>query len=287
MRFPFLLSCMLLLAACGKSPQTFHFDNPTGQPLALQVDGKAHRIPAHAELALELAPGAHTLQSAQLGRVPFIVYADHDGALVNPTLSDYYLVDEVYWTDRAQAVEFKGDAKVQVQGVELTGRYGQVDDLFIAKDWDFDVHTPFPETASGQVDGSGGRRFRKIFAEDAFVAYFESTRGEPGYVAARRPADWHAPARTPTPDAARLPPLAPVFEAHAGPLRKLVDDYLHATDPAEQRRLRKLYVRTQIDFTHATASLGSRLPVIENKRLNDFVGGVSRIMSSAALVPSR
>ncbi|MEE7566390.1 hypothetical protein HH297_07960, partial [Xanthomonas sp. Kuri4-3] len=56
---------------------------------------------------------------------------------------------------------------------------------------------------------------------------------------------------------------------------------------AEQRRLRKLYVRTQIDFTHATASLGSRLPVIENKRLNDFVGGVSRIMSSAALVPSR
>lgn len=283
-RFLLLSCCILLLTACGKGPQTFRFDNPTGQALPIQVDGQPHSIPAHAELALELAPGAHTLQTAQLGRVPFIVYADHDGALVNPTLSDYYWVDEVYWTSTAKPREFQGDAVVEVRGVALKGRYGQVHDLFIVKDWDFDVHTPFPENAVGAVDSSGGRRMRKIFAPDDFVAYVESSHDAPGYVAAHQPRDWQPPQRRVTPAAERLPALPPVMEAHAGPLRALVNAYLHATDPAEQQRLRKTYVSTQIDFTHATARLFSGLSVDDNKRVNAFVEGVSQIMTSPALV---
>lgn len=285
MRISALSFCLLLLTACSQSPQRFRFDNPGAQPLAMQVDGKAQTVPAHAELVIELAPGAHTLETSQLGRVPFMVYADHDGALVNPTLSDYVLVDEVYWTDTARPVEFSGTARIQVKGVEVTGRFGLTHALFIDKDWDFDVHTPFPETASASaVDASGGRRMRKIFAGEDFVAYYEATHDAPGYFAAHRPAGWQAPMRQVSLEASRLPTLAPVYQAHATAMRKLVDDYLHATDPAEQKRLRKSYVQTQIAFTHATASLGSGLPVIENTRMNDFVTGVSRIMNSAALV---
>ncbi|WDS37271.1 hypothetical protein [Pseudoxanthomonas sp.] len=288
MRYLVPCFCLLLLAACSQSPQRFRFDNPGTQALAMQVDGKPQTIPAHAELVIDLAPGAHTLETSQLGRVPFVVYAGHDGALVNPTLSDYVLVDEVYWTDAARPVEFAGTDKVQVQGVEVTGRFGLTHALFIDKDWDFDVHVPFPETASAPaVDASGGRRMRKIFAPDDFVAYYEATHDAPGYFAAHRPADWQAPVRSASSEAPRLPALAPIYEPHATAMRKLVDDYLHATDPAEQQRLRKAYVPTQIAFTHATASLGPDLPVIEHTRMNDFVTGVSRVMNSAALVTPR
>ncbi len=141
------LLATLLLSACSESSQTFLIDNPTDAPLALSVDGQAHTIPANASSELKLAPGAHALHSEQLGDVRFIVYAGGKGALINPTLSDYVIANQIYVTDESKLDNFMElQHTVTLDGVEFTGPFKQSHDLFIAQDWDFGLRKPFPET---------------------------------------------------------------------------------------------------------------------------------------------
>lgn len=252
-----LLLAALTLTACANKSQTFEIDNPTDAPLTVRIDGNELPIPAHAARPIKLKPGEHLLQSERLGDVRFIVYTRGKGGLINPTLSEYVLVREVYVTDEDKMKNFgSGQSKIDLGDVTFQGPYDKVHDLFIPHSWDFGVREPFPEEQTvAHVNELGGRISTKIFTAPDFITYVETATGEPGAYRAQQPKGYVAPTYTVERAPAALPPLDPVLEAHAGPLRAIYARYLTTTDADAQRALQKEDFEASMAFTKATMLL--------------------------------
>jgi hypothetical protein len=279
------LGSLLFLAGCAGGSADFSIDNPTDAPLKLQIDGNEYEIPSHQAKDISLKAGEHQLDAAATGPVKFIVYAGRKGGLINPTLSDYVIVSEAYITDASKAKNFMpaGGGPFQLDGVPFNGPFRHVDGLFIDQSWRFGVREPFPDSLEGYDAGNGGNIFNKIFTAQDFVAYFEKSTGEAGFFEKNR---LHAPvAPRPLAPPAPLPEFADAAtQAASLPLRELYDKYLHATDPAEQKRLQDQYYPLISTFTTATASLASKRPVEENNKQNEFVRRTGEIFGWSAHV---
>ncbi|MGE6334293.1 hypothetical protein [Stenotrophomonas sp. NPDC077659] len=285
MKLLFPCFAALALAACS-SKVDFEIDNPTDAPLAISIDGKDLPVAAHASRPVSLAPGEHRLHTDRLGDVRFIVYDGGRGGLINPTLSEYITAREIYVTGEDKLKNFGASGLgIEVGGVEFKGPFDKFHSLFIDKTWNFGVREPFPqEQIVAHVDSSGGKISTKIFTAPDFITYVEEGMGEPGAYTREQPAGYVAPVYTLEPAPATLPALDPAFEAHAGPLRDLYARWLKATTAAEQKALRKEDFQASMDFTQATATLGSTLPVAANQAYNDFVTVRSTEMARSALV---
>lgn len=285
-RFAVLLSAAVALTGCAGPAQTFEIDNPGATPLTLRIDGNELPIAAHASRPVKLKPGEHHLQTDQLGDVRFIVYASGKGGLINPTLAEYVIANEIYVTSEDKLQNFGSlDKQIELGGVTFQGPYQSTHDLFIDKAWSFGVREPFPEVQTvAHVDASGGRINAKIFTAPDFIAYVEAGMGQPGAYARQQPRGYVAPTYALESAPAALPALDPAFEAHAGPLRELYTRYLHATTADAQLQLQQEAFQAQMAFTAATARLGSGLPKEANEGYNTFVKTRSTLMGSAALV---
>jgi len=285
-RFAVLLSAAVALTGCAGPAQTFEIDNPGATPLTLRIDGNELPIAAHASRPVKLKPGEHHLQTDQLGDVRFIVYASGKGGLINPTLAEYVIANEIYVTSEDKLQNFGSlDKQIELGGVTFQGPYQSTHDLFIDKAWSFGVREPFPEVQTvAHVDASGGRINAKIFTAPDFIAYVEAGMGQPGAYARQQPQGYVAPAYALEAAPTALPALDPAFEAHAGPLRELYTRYLHATTADAQLQLQQEAFQAQMAFTAATATLGSGLPKEANEGYNTFVQTRSTLMGSAALV---
>lgn len=282
-----ILLAALLLSACGESSQTFVLDNPTDAPITLSLDGQKHEIPANNSSELELAPGAHTLSNEKLGEVRFIVYAGGKGALINPTLSDYIIANQVYVTDDSKLSNFgQLKNKVALDGVEFIGPFWQSHDLFIANAWDFGPREAFPETMEVRhVPKEGGNFYSKLFTAQEFIDYYESEYGASGYFSSQRPNGFVQPLHTLERPSSTLPKLHPEYEAHSGPIRDIYARYLKATDPKEQRQLQKALGDAMNAFSDATSTVKpSKLPMEANQTHSDFVHGVYGAISKTAQV---
>ncbi len=273
------------LAGCT-SKVDFEIDNPTDTALTLRIDDKDLSVPARNSAPVSLAAGEHHLHSEKLGDVRFIVYTGGKGGLINPTLGEYVTVREIYVTDADKMQNFgQVGSGAELGGVTFEGPFEQTHDLFIEKSWDFGVHQPFPEQQIvTHVNSSGGKISTKIFTARDFIAYVEASMDEPGAYLKQQPAGYVAPDFTLEPTPATLPPLDPVFEAHAGPLRDVYARYLKAATAAEQEALRKEAFQAQVAFTKATASLGSGVSVEANRAYNAFVSTRMETMGRSALI---
>lgn len=204
-RFAVLLSAAVAITGCSGPAQTFEIDNPGATPLTLRIDGNELPIAAHASRPVKLKPGEHHLQTEQLGDVRFIVYASGKGGLINPTLAEYVIANEIYVTGDDKLQHF-GSLKNQIAlgGVTFEGPYQATHDLFIDQAWSFGVREPFPEVQTvSHVDASGGRINTKIFTAPDFIAYVEAGMGQPGAYARQQPKGYMAPSTHWTP---RRPP---------------------------------------------------------------------------------
>ena len=287
-RFFALALLAIAIGGCDNesAPLQFRIDNPTNAPITLTIDGKDYPVPAHDDVPVRLSPGEHHLRSERLGDVRVIVYARGRGGIINPTLGDYVLVNKIYVTDEDKLKNFGSlNARITLGGVTFKGPFHQTHALFIDKEWNFGAHEPFPETLSAHVDGTGGRIMSKIFTAADFIAYVEENNGQPGAYLKQNPSGFVQPVYALEPMPAQLPPLHAEYEAHAGALRAVYARYLKAVTAEEQLKLQKDYFQAQTDFTHATATLGSSLPVNANEGYNDFVGALSQLMGSSAVVP--
>src|SRR5690606_22901020 len=115
-------------------------------------------------------------QTDQLGDVCFIVYASGKGGLINPTLAEYVIANQIYVTSEDNLQNFGSlDKQIELGGVTFQGPYQSTHDLFIDKAWSFGVREPFPEVQTvAHVDASGGRINAKIFTAPDFIAYVEA-----------------------------------------------------------------------------------------------------------------
>lgn len=285
-RLTVLLLAAVAVTGCSSPSQTFEIDNPGDTPLTLRIDGNELPIAAHASRPVKLKPGEHHLQTPALGDVRFIVYARGKGGLINPTLGEYVIASEIYVTDEDKLKHFGAPGNhIELGGVGFDGPYSTTHALFIDQAWTFGVREPFPDGQTvAHVDESGGRISTKIFTAADFIAYAEANAGQPGAYRRQQPAGYQPPHYALEAAPTTLPPLDPVFDAHAGPLRELYARYLTATTADAQLQLQQEALQAQMAFTAATASLGSRLPVEANRAYNTFVHTRSALMGSAALV---
>lgn len=285
-RFAGLLLAALALSGCSSPSQTFEIDNPGDTPLTLRIDGNELPIAAHASRPVKLKPGEHHLQTPALGEVRFIVYARGKGGLINPTLGEYVIANEIYVTGADKLKHFGAvHHPIELGGVGFDGPYSTTHALFIDQAWSFGVREPFPdEQTVAHVDQTGGQISSKIFTAADFIDYVETRSGQPGAYRRQQPAGYQPPTYALEPAPAALPALDPVFERHAAPLRELYARYLKATTADAQLQLQQEAFQAQMAFTAATAALGSGLPVEANEAYNTFVQTRSSLMGSAALV---
>ena len=279
------LAALALIAGCSSNSIDFSIDNPTDAPLKLQIDGTAYDIPAHQAKDITLKAGEHSMDAPATGKIKFIVYTGRKGALLNASLSDYVIVSETYVTDASKLKNFApaGGGPFELDGVKFNGPFELANGLFIENAWRFGVREPFPDSLRGYDPGNGGNIFRKIFTAPDFVAYYEQQSGQLGFFEKNR---LHTPAaQNPLMAAPALPVFADTKTQEASlKLRQLYQDYLRATDPAEQKRLQDEYSKLIIDFTMATATLASSRPVEENVKQNEFVERIGVAMGKSAQV---
>lgn len=277
-----LLPAILLLGGCAGRSLDFSIDNPTDAAIALRIDDASYQIPAHQAQDIALKPGEHRMDSSWTGQIKFIVYSGGKGGLINPTLSDYVIANEIYVTEASKLQNFGAlNDTIVLDGVPYQGPFVLQHGLFIDNDWRFGVREPFPDSLRGYDSGNGGNIFSKIFTAKDFVAYAQRRYDQPA------PAP-QTPAAAPR-HLAVTPVVLPVFadaglQAASQPLRGLYEHYRHATDPAEQQRLQKQSFQLSMDFTNACASRCSSAGVAESQKYNDFVTLQGKQMGASALV---
>jgi len=290
------LSILALLFAslCGcnsdGAPLEFLIDNPTDSSITLSIDDHDYPVAANAETPVQLSPGEHHLRSERLGDVRVIVYARQRGGLINPTLSDYVVVINVYAIDEDKAKHFGArNVRVEFGDIAFHGPFKKTHDLFIDKDWSFGVHEPFPDVLRVRhIDKIGGEMKSKIFAAIDFIHYMEDASGQSGEHLKHNPAGFQQPVYTLEPAPADLPPLDPDYEAHAGPLRKLYARYLNATAADEQVQLQKEIFKADTAMRQTAESASRKLSVQARETQEQFALAFMHVLSRSALVvPAR
>jgi hypothetical protein len=265
----------------------FLIDNPTSTVLKVNIDGKAIAIAPTSGHALTLKPGLHRLQSPLTQTIEFIVYdsKDRKGALINPTLSTYVLMQEVYAVDDKAAQHFGPiQSKIILDGVTFEGLLRTREGLFIDRDWHYDVHEDFPKEITVYGDQAGNIP-DKLFNKTDFVTYFEANYGKPGTYARQRMAE-----STSTPDMHfEIDSSLPSFqnqkmEAAAKGLKSLYTRYLESTDAATLEKIRDDYFNTQMRFTQRYADMGADLKTEDREAYNALVLKVTELLSMDARV---
>lgn len=276
---------LTLVAGCGGKSVDFSIDNPTDKPLKLRIDDTDYDIPAHQSRDVAMKPGEHRMDAPSTGKLKFVVYADRQGGLVNPTLSDYVIVSEAYVTGESKLKNFRpaGGGPFQLDGVTYDGPFRLVNSLFIDKDWRFGLNEPFPSSAKGYDPGMGGNIFRKIFRAPEFVSYAETGYVQPGYFEKGRRHLAPEPRKVSGP-----PPLPdfsdPALQQASLKLRELCQRYRHAADADEQKRLQGEYHKLTMDFVGFAAPRLASQPVEQNVKYNDFIRQSGNMMGSSAMV---
>jgi len=247
-------------------------DNPTGQPVSIVVDGKTIEVAPRSDSKLTLKAGEHTLSTPATGEVRFIVYAETPAGLLNPTLSPYVVVNEVYATNDNTAQGFRPMTNpIEIDGVVVTGPFTASRDLFIDKTWSYGVHENFPNSITVSHDAKGNIK-SKVFSKDAFIAFFEERQGQKGMFAKEAkptaPGAWHAPKPVDLPHF-----TDPELDAVAEKVRVLITRYRAAKEASEQKALRKQYYDLVLELVRVFAPKSSTLGQAENQKYNDFVQG--------------
>lgn len=276
-----LILCGLALALTACTDTKFTIDNPTDQPVTVGIDGKQHTVPAHAEESVSIAPGKHAFESPATGKVDIIVYAKNKGALINPTLADYVVANEIYATNAKTAKGFMKLENTIVIGDELfKGPFRIHRGLFIEQDWTYGVHEEFADAITVGSDAKGNL-VGKIFTAPDFVSFYRRRYGVPEKLATASAPVARQAVTPPEP----LPHFAnPEIEKASMPIREQYAKYLVATDPAEQKTLQEGTSKTLTDFITVVAPLMSTNTSEENQKHNDFISAYGHVFGVSARV---
>jgi hypothetical protein len=291
MKHALLALVLLCLSACkGVGTTTTHrfqIDNPTDAPLQVYIDDKRYDIPADSAVPVELAQGEHRLRSERLGEVRFVALGAEQGTLINPTLSHYVLVREIYTTDASQLKHFGMIPKrIVVDGKTYEGNFDRVEGLFIDRTWTFDLREPFPDEqrvyAGGGPADRHGRISDKLFTAREFAAY-----AAPAEASADADMPRHEDAAAPPqvqPAPSTLPPLPPRYEAHAAGMRNAYAAHLRARSAADVKAMHKAEFDATMAYGKGTAGLAVKNSVAENEAVNRFMQQYNDILSRSVLI---
>lgn len=221
-----------LLAACGAAPKSFDLVNPTGSALTVSIDGQSHQVPAGGSLPLQLASGAHTLQTAAHDTINFMVLADDRGGLINPTHSAYVIARSVKPQQHTALHRFDDGARgASVDGTLYPGPYRLSTAVVIPRSW----RAGLAEVADTGVSESGFDD-AKVFAAHDFVAYYREVIEGPDTFAYVVNPGMPAPTYQNALAHGGVARLMPVFGSHVDDLRHVYTAYVGRLTPAARER---------------------------------------------------
>ena len=234
-----------LLAACSAAPKTFDIDNPTAAAVSVNVDGTNYRVPAAGSVALQLAPGAHTLQSQALGDIHFLVSSRDQGGLINPTRSDYVIASTTSSSHEPVVSRFDdGQPGAKLNGTLYEGPYRVSNEPIIARSWQAGVHDAVPDRP---LNSEATLADAKIFAARDFVNYYQQVVDGPSTFAYVINPTMPSPTYLTSLEDTGVPSLSPLFGQHARELRSVYTAYLGSFEPAASERdggTRLVYAQT-------------------------------------------
>ncbi len=229
-------------------------------------------------MPVSLAPGRHTLSSATTGPVKFIVYTNGKGGLINPTLTQYVVVNEIYTVNEAARSGFAPlKSEIEVDGVKVRGPFTTSRQLFIDQTWRFGVHEPFPATIQATSNAKGNIQ-GKIFTADEFVRYY----GGPEFAEHER---IKTPPEKPS---TKLPVIAdftdPEMQAASADLREAYAGFPKADTADAQKAIADKYTSGVHKLLAVYSVKAMNIGPVEAQKYNDLVQGVGELMGRSALV---
>lgn len=282
-----LLFITALLSGCSKDVDyTMH--NPTDNPISVRIDDKTYSIDPMQAVDVSFSPGKHELETNVTGKVSFIIYSDRKGGLLNPTLSDYIIVREVFVTGLDKAKNFRPPTTlITLDQYQFEGSFKKVNSLFISEQWTYDVKTAFPkEIKISESDKRGGNIVSKIFSEKDFIDYYKFNYGNPSVVEQSEP-----PLDVQQILALNTALPLPVFKDEkmqqaSQSLRELYEQYITAAEAGQQTKLQEQFHELMMNFTKETATLRGDIGKEENEKANDFVSIIANTFGFGALITS-
>lgn len=280
----------VLLSGCSLFEASFLLDNPGDTPIAVSIDGQRHALPANTGTTLHLAVGKHALTLPGGETVEFIVYADSEGGVINPTRGSYVLYDLVYATDGDAARRFSPmqDA-IEIAGQTFAGPLQVRNGLFIDRKlegWDVEPREAIPETLLVERTRAGNIQ-TKLFNAPEFLAYHASDPAiqsgvDPGH------ARTGLARRSDPPCPSGDPLVADVFthsdvRAAAERIRTLLAEYRRSEAAPDHRRLHKEYHAALTTLLQAQVASGVA-SVEQNLCYNDFVHRSSAVIGAGVLI---
>lgn len=279
----------LLMAGCDSSPK-FSINNPTTNAIHVKIDDKAYDVPPKSSTELSLSQGQHTLDSVTTGNIRFSVCGSSDNeVLINPTLSDFVIVSEIYVSDESQLNHFGSVNRiVTLNNEQWQGPFEQVHKLFIDRKWSFDDKTPFPDSqtvVNNRNKSEGiGKISTKLFTANDFIQYVESETNSVGEFAKTHPEGYmpvqykieHAPKE--------LPRLAPEFEVFASQKRSTYQQRLDIKNADDCETVKKADFDATMKFTSETAGSGTRHSLAADKSYDNFLDVETKAIGTVAVI---
>lgn len=146
----FLILCIAVLSACTQNAQLI-IDNPSNKDIVVTLNEKQYDVKAQSNIAIEIKKGKtimHVSNNNEDTSLTQTININNDG-LLNPTQNTYVIFTDLYCPEREyeQYVKHLNTKKVVVVNNK---EYEEVDfqvfeDIFIPKNWDYDLNTPFPK----------------------------------------------------------------------------------------------------------------------------------------------
>jgi hypothetical protein len=273
----------LITNGCGNAKRvgrSITIDNPTDQSVDVVLDGKTIQAAAKSESKVEIKPGVHTINSASIGPLQIMVYPAQgtENIVINPTFATYVQIGEVYLANQKDASGF-GPARgsVTFDGVTYDGPFNTKTGLFIAGNWSYGVHEPFPKSIT-RYGNEKGEIQTKLFSQKEFVDYATSENGQV-LDTATPPDNTLGEVTFATHD--RLPIIRDAtVDAATADMRKLYDDYLGTTDLGKISQLRKKYFAISMTMVGKTAALQSSLSEEDRGAYNALVQQSNDLLST-------
>lgn len=146
----FFMLYIALLSACTQNAQLI-IDNPTNKNIVVTLNEKQYDVKAQSNTIIEIKKGKTTMQVSNNNENNSLTQTINinDDGLLNPTQSTYVVFTDLYCLENEyeQYAKHLNTKKVVVVNNK---EYEEVDfqvfeDVFIPKNWDYDLNTPFPK----------------------------------------------------------------------------------------------------------------------------------------------
>ncbi len=266
---------LLMFLSCSHQKNTFILDNPTDTAFKTKIDGKEYNMGAGEYEKLVLKPGKHTLTDTDGKEVSFIVYADSKGGVINPSRSNYIYASMAYATEGSGDSFRPAGEDVILDGLKYEGPFGMTNDLVIdknLKNWEYDIHTPFPETIYTNDRNSKGNIFTKIFTQREFLD-FMTDMGVQGIPAAED--EMKKTAEEPAVPEYKVPPFKnPDVKKYAEEMVALDKAYATAEKAGEQKKIISEYKKAWKNYVQASMKDNSDLELLKELKFNNLGKGV-------------